>query len=164
MVTAQTPTFKTNFIASVASVLGISSTCVTIVSMSASRRQLLAGVVIVYDVAVANVPASVLQTSLGDAITSGTFTAALQENTGITTIGATTLPTIIDMSPTSAPTAAPESAPTPLNVGAIAGGVGGGIAAVALCAVLYWCLVKKRSDANGAAVHSTGAPIAQGNQ
>jgi len=144
--TAQTNAFKASFVLTVGYTLGVPAAQVAVLSVTAaptSRRAQLASVAVVvqYVVTTYNTPAAQVQATLAAAVGAGTFTAALQTN-GYPGATATAVPTMVDVSPTSAPTAAPVAAKA---AGVDPAGIAGIV--VALVGVLVFAFVNRQSAA-----------------
>ena len=112
---ANTTAFANATTSAICSTTGAARQSVHIDSITAAgrRRTLLqgGGVVVRYTITAVNGNAAALRTMISEAITLGTFTAALQSN-GYTAATASTMPVIVDYSPTQSPTPAVKSSST----------------------------------------------------
>ena len=126
MTTASTDAFKTGFIAASAYVLNVAASAISITSVTAARRKLLSGVMIVSQITSTTVTAQTVS-----AISSSALVNAL--TTSLPAYTLTVGPVVVaDLSPTSAPSLMPSPAPVSAatttsssNVAIIAGVVGG---------------------------------------
>jgi hypothetical protein len=158
LATAQTPAFQTSFVNAIALTLALESKAVTIVSVATYRRRELLhdegqgrdllgqGIYIVYTVQAPNKVVSSLKSTLYSAISSGTLTTALIANTGMQSVSASALPSMVDLSPTPDPTTSPTffTAYPVINLTVIVAVVGAATGFFFLVAFAYYvCVVKK---------------------
>ena len=156
LATALTSAFQETSIAIVALVVGISSDNVKILSVtlgaaSARRRNLLQSdsVLMEYTMSMTNGNADNMEASLTSAITSGSFTQALQ-STGYSTATAKAVPLVMNLSPTAKPSSAPTLNPTSISKSnrvskhtlVIVGSVTASV--ICLIAIIYGLLLFKR--------------------
>ena len=119
LATAQSASFASSFAATVAYTLGVSASAVSITSVNAVQRRLLAGVSVQYTVSTLNTPAVTLQTALTQAVSSGAFTTVLISN-GYPSAQVSATPAVYNISPTAEPTSIPAPAASTATTSALA--------------------------------------------